>query len=156
MGKLTLYKFIIRLESEKGLSIFVCMMNVKDVIKNIRLRWVVLAVLLVFIWTTMSSPVMGEWYARTVYPVFSAVLSRFFFSFPFLDRRLLYLWQYCRVGSLSGLCDCETASVAQNYRADGRVFALGICLVLYGLGDELFQNEFLCPGGGALCSLFGG
>ena len=38
MGKLTLYKFIIRLESEKGLSIFVCMMNVKDVIKNIRLR----------------------------------------------------------------------------------------------------------------------
>ena len=75
MGKLTLYKFIIRLESEKGLSIFVCMMNVKDVIKNIRLRWVVLVVLLVFIWTTMSSPVMGEWYARAVYPVFSADLT---------------------------------------------------------------------------------
>ncbi|WP_281814968.1 DUF3810 domain-containing protein [Parabacteroides goldsteinii] len=83
MGKLTLYKFIIRLESEKGLSIFVCMMNVKDVIKNIRLRWVVLVVLLVFIRTTMSFPVMGEWYARTVYPVFSAVLSRFSSLFPF-------------------------------------------------------------------------
>lgn len=53
------------------------MMNVKDVIKNIRLRWVVLVVLLVFIRTTMSFPVMGEWYARTVYPVFSGVLSRF-------------------------------------------------------------------------------
>ncbi len=33
--------------------------------------------------TTMSSPVMGEWYARTVYPVFSAVLSRFSALFPF-------------------------------------------------------------------------
>lgn len=31
----------------------------------------------------MSSPVMGEWYARTVYPVFSAVLSRFSSLFPF-------------------------------------------------------------------------
>ena len=59
------------------------MMNVKNVIQNIRLRWVVLVVLLVFIWTTMSSPVMGEWYARTVYPVFSAVLSRFSALFPF-------------------------------------------------------------------------
>ena len=139
----------IRLESEKGLSIFVCMMNVKDVIKNIRLRWVVLAVLLVFIWTTMSSPVMGEWYARTVYPVFSAVLSRFSSLFPFsIGDCFIY-------GSIAGLIVYLVYAIV-NHRTDGGIFALGICLVLYGLGDELFQDELLCPGGSALCSLFGG
>lgn len=52
-------------------------------IKKIRLRWVVLAVLFVFIRTVMFFPAMGEWYARKVYPVFSAVLSRFSSLFPF-------------------------------------------------------------------------
>lgn len=31
----------------------------------------------------MSFPAIGEWYARTVYPVISAVLSRFSSLFPF-------------------------------------------------------------------------
>lgn len=132
------------------------MMNVKNVIQNIRLRWVVLVVLLVFIRTTMSFPVMGEWYARTVYPVFSAVLSRFSSLFPFsIGDCFIY-------GSIAGLviylvyAIVKRASVAENHRTDGGIFALGICLVLYGLGNELFQDEFLCPGGSPLCSLFGG
>lgn len=58
-------------------------MKGKDWIKKIRLRWVILAVLLVFIRIVMSFPAIGEWYARTVYPVISAVLSRFSSLFPF-------------------------------------------------------------------------
>lgn len=59
------------------------MMKGKDWIKKIRLRWVILAVLLVFIRIVMSFPAIGEWYARAVYPVISAVLSRFSSLFPF-------------------------------------------------------------------------
>ncbi|MCD8268640.1 MAG: DUF3810 domain-containing protein [Parabacteroides sp.] len=59
------------------------MIEVKNWIKRIRLRWVILAVLLVFVWTVMASAVMGEWYARVVYPLFPAVLSRVSSLFPF-------------------------------------------------------------------------
>lgn len=58
------------------------MIEVKNWIKKIRFRWVILAVLLVFVWVVMASPVMGEWYARAVYPLFSAVLSRISSLFP--------------------------------------------------------------------------
>lgn len=52
-------------------------------IKKIRIRWVVLAVLLVFIRIVMLYPAVGEWYARQVYPAISAVLSGFSSLFPF-------------------------------------------------------------------------
>lgn len=55
----------------------------KDWLKKIRIRWIIQAVLLVVIWTVMRSPVLGEWYARKIYPFFSAVLSRFSSLFPF-------------------------------------------------------------------------
>ena len=58
-------------------------MKGKDWIKKIRVRWIILAVLLVFIRIVMSFPAIGEWYARAVYPVISAVLSRFSSLFPF-------------------------------------------------------------------------
>lgn len=57
--------------------------KVKKLIGKIRIRWVVLAVLLVFIRIVMSFPSMGEGYARTIYPVLSAVLSRISSPFPF-------------------------------------------------------------------------
>lgn len=51
--------------------------------KKIRIRWIILAVLLIFVWTAMRQPQLGEWYARTIYPVISTVLSRFSSLFPF-------------------------------------------------------------------------
>lgn len=131
------------------------MMNVKDVIKNIRLRWVVLAVLLVFIRTTMSFPVMGEWYARTVYPVFSAVSSRFSSLFPFsIGDCFIY-------GSIAGLVIYLVYAIVKRrpwLRPSGgwRNFCFGYMSGSIWPGGELFQDELLCPGGGALCSLFGG
>lgn len=50
--------------------------------RKIRVRWIVLAVLLVLIWIAMGNPRWGEWYARAVYPSLSAVLSRFSSWFP--------------------------------------------------------------------------
>ncbi len=46
-------------------------------------RLIVLAVLLLAVWCIMGIPGAGEWYARTVYPVVSAVLSRISSPFPF-------------------------------------------------------------------------
>lgn len=66
-------------------------------LKNIRVRWVVLAVLLVFVWVVMRIPVLGEWYACHIYPAISAVLSRFSSLFPFsLGDCFIY-------GSIAGL-----------------------------------------------------
>lgn len=56
---------------------------VKDWIKKIRIRWIVLVVSLILIWVIMALPAWGEGYARTIYPFFSAVLSRISSVFPF-------------------------------------------------------------------------
>lgn len=58
-------------------------MKIRTLINKIRIRWIVLAVLLVFIRVVMFFPLLGEGYARTVYPVLSAVLSRISSLFPF-------------------------------------------------------------------------
>lgn len=64
---------------------------------KIRIRWVVLAILLVFVWITMRLPVLGEWYARHIYPAISGVLSRFSSLFSFsLGDCFIY-------GSIAGL-----------------------------------------------------
>lgn len=51
--------------------------------KHVSRRWIVLAVLLLFVWAVMYFPVLGEWYASRVYPLFSQVLGRFSSWFPF-------------------------------------------------------------------------
>lgn len=51
--------------------------------KKIYIRWAILAVLLVFIWTAMSLADVGEWYAQRIYPMFYHSLSRFSSLFPF-------------------------------------------------------------------------
>lgn len=51
--------------------------------RKIRIRWIVLVILLVFIWVAMGNPRLGEWYAQAVYPYVSALLSRFSSWFPF-------------------------------------------------------------------------
>lgn len=52
-------------------------------LKHISLRWIVLAILVSFVWTVMYFPVLGEWYASRVYPLFSQILGRFSSWFPF-------------------------------------------------------------------------
>lgn len=59
------------------------MTGIKGYLKQIRIRWILLAVLLVFIWSVMANPVIAEWYARTIYPLLSLSLSRFSSLFPF-------------------------------------------------------------------------
>lgn len=59
------------------------MINVKELINKIHLRWVVLAILLGFVWIAMRLPWMGEWYSRHIYPAFSVALSRISSLFPF-------------------------------------------------------------------------
>lgn len=54
-----------------------------DILRKIRIRWVVLAALLLFIWVVMGNPGIGEWYARSVYPPLSGLLSRFSNVFSF-------------------------------------------------------------------------
>lgn len=54
-----------------------------NLIKKLRIRWVVLATLLLFIWVAMGNPNLGEWYSRVVYPCFSSILSCFSSWFPF-------------------------------------------------------------------------
>lgn len=51
--------------------------------RKIRIRWIVLVILLVFIWVAMGNPRLGEWHAQAVYPYVSALLSRFSSWFPF-------------------------------------------------------------------------
>ena len=58
-------------------------MNCRIKYKNLHFRWIILAVLLLFIWLVMAYPAIGEWYARMIYPMFSTVLSRFSSLFPF-------------------------------------------------------------------------
>lgn len=65
--------------------------------KKICVRWILLTILLVFVWIAMRQPLMGEWYARHLYPAISAVLSRVSALFPFsLGDCFIY-------GSIAGL-----------------------------------------------------
>lgn len=59
------------------------MIRFLEILKKIRIRWVVLTALLVFVWIVMRVPALGEWYAGKIYPLFFAVLSRFSSLFPF-------------------------------------------------------------------------
>lgn len=58
-------------------------MQLKMILKKIRFRWVVWAVLWIGIEWTRFHPAAGEWYARTVYPFISRGLSSFSRLFPF-------------------------------------------------------------------------
>ena len=51
------------------------------------IRYVILAMLLLLVWLTQSIPPWGEWYARSVYPSISYLLSSYsnLFSFSFGD-----------------------------------------------------------------------
>lgn len=51
--------------------------------KKVRVRWILLALLLVFVWLTMAFPVLGEGYARVIYPFLSTLLSRLSAVFSF-------------------------------------------------------------------------
>lgn len=69
-----------------------------DWLKKIRTRWIIQAILLVIIWIVMRFPVLGEWYARKIYPLFSTVLSSISSLFPFsIGDCFIY-------GSIAGLC----------------------------------------------------
>ena len=48
-----------------------------------KIRYIVLGVLLLVVWSTQAISVMGEFYARSVYPVISLCLSSFSRLFPF-------------------------------------------------------------------------
>lgn len=54
-----------------------------EYLKKIRVRWIILAILLVSVWIVMGNPGLGEWYSRSVYPEISGMLSRFSSLFPF-------------------------------------------------------------------------
>lgn len=54
-----------------------------NLIKKLRIRWIILSILLLFIWVTMGNTTLGEWYSRELYPYISAFLSRFSSWFPF-------------------------------------------------------------------------
>lgn len=56
---------------------------IKACLEKISYRWIRLAVLLLLVWAVMIFPTLGEWYARKIYPLFSAILSRFSSLFPF-------------------------------------------------------------------------
>lgn len=47
------------------------------------IRYIVLGILLILVWTTQAIPAMGEFYARSVYPLISLCLSSFSRLFPF-------------------------------------------------------------------------
>ena len=48
-----------------------------------KIRYIVLGILLLVVWSTQAISVMGEFYARSVYPVISLCLSSFSRLFPF-------------------------------------------------------------------------
>ena len=81
-------------------------MQMSVFVKKIKLRWIVLALLLVAVRVVMAVPAMGEWYARHLYPTVSAVLSRLSFWIPFSIgdlfiygsiAGLLVYWIYARI-----------------------------------------------------------
>lgn len=65
--------------------------------RRIYIRWILLAILLVFIWTAMALVDVSEMYAMRVYPSLSYILSRFSSLFPFSVGDCFI------VGSIAGL-----------------------------------------------------
>lgn len=59
------------------------MTPIKGGLGEILYRWIILAILLLFVWSVMAFPALGEAYARKIYPLLSVVLSRFSSLFPF-------------------------------------------------------------------------
>lgn len=66
-------------------------------IEKLRVRWIVGAVLLIFIWLAMAFPVLAEWYVRVIYMPVSSVLAHVSGVFPFsVGDCIIY-------GSIAGL-----------------------------------------------------
>ena len=117
-----------------------------EYLKKIRVRWIILAIFLVAIWIVMGNPRLGEWYSRSIYPWVSGMLSRFSCLFPFsVGDCFIY-------GSIAGLlggfviCAYKEAEAREDIQACRGISGMGVCLVLYRLGIELFQERLFLHG----------
>lgn len=106
------------------------------------LRWVLLTLFLVFIWLVMAFPVMGEWYARAIYPSLSFLLSRFSSLFPFsVGDCFIY-------GSIAGLLIYLVFAIIRRRswkRTAGRMieYLLWVYVWFYlGWGLNYFREDF--------------
>ena len=59
-----------------------------EYLKKIRVRWIILAILLISVWIVMGNPRLGEWYSRSIYPWVSGMLSRFSCLFPVFPKAI--------------------------------------------------------------------
>lgn len=115
--------------------------------KRIYIRWIILSVLLVFIWTTMALVDLAEWYARHIYPGISGALSRFSTFFPFS------LGDVFIVGSIVGLLAYIVYGMVKRKKA-GRIlrhtveYLLWIYVWFYmAWGLNYFRHDFYTRAG---------
>lgn len=116
--------------------------RITDRLKKIRIRWVILVVLLIVIGIIRMNPAMGEWYARTVYPLLSGVLSRVSSFFPFsVGDCFIY-------GSIAGLLVYLVYAIVKRRswkRTTGRIveYLLWVYIWFYfGWGLNYFREDF--------------
>lgn len=117
-------------------------MQGKVIFKKIRIRWIVWIVLWAFIQWVRFHPAAGEWYARTVYPVVSTVLSSFSQFFPFsLGDCFIY-------GSIAGLVIYLVYALVKRVRVRRRIgFIVEYLAWVYvwfylAWGMNYFQQDF--------------
>ena len=114
------------------------------------IRWAVLLLLLAGVGMCAKMPGAGEWYAREVYPYVSVMLSGVASVVPFsafgcgFGGAFLVLRshgiRFCSMpDSLAFLDEKTSSTVGEDLCKGSRDFALGVCLVLLGLGHELFS-----------------
>lgn len=110
---------------------------------KLKIRYVILSVLLFITWGTQLIPFFGEFYAKSAYPTISYCLSAFSNLFPFAIGDLFIFLSIAGIilypiYALPSEEDMETYSVEQFW-----VSIVGICMVLSGMGIELFTTKFL-------------
>lgn len=111
-------------------------------IEKLRIRWIVGAVLLIFIWLAMAFPVLAEWYVRVIYMPVSSVLARVSGLFPFsVGDCIIY-------GSITGLLTYLVYTLAKRHPVKRTLWRIAEYLVWIYIwfylawGMNYFRTDF--------------
>ncbi len=145
-NKVTVNRFFANIEVFFRATFIKCIFLLTDFIQMMKnkpnVRYLALGALLILVWLTQLIPALATIYSQTVYPVISYILSSFSGLFPFAIGDLFIFL------SIAGVIvypfyarSPQEDALEENLTARRGIPVMDLCMVLSGLGTELFSEE---------------